>query len=130
MARKKDIGKESGVENNLESSSANEVEVETTPHDIEIIEDIEEKTEESTEEETKKTKKKARKDVVEQVTQEMESRIREIQAKLINLNTSLVFAIATSECKMRDRCEVFKYGREIAKVIKELQDLVKIRPRK
>jgi len=121
MAKKKKTQMKDNESSFAQNEATDEVTVESG-EDIEIFGEV-------GEEEVEKEKVAEVTDVAREITKKMEDRIRTIQTELINLNTSLVFAIATCECKMRDRCEVFKYGREIAKVIKKLQDIVKVRPK-
>jgi len=52
--------------------------------------------------------------------------LRELQTELINLNTKLVFAVATCECDKKDECDVYKNSKEIAKVLKRMQDVITV----
>jgi len=47
-----------------------------------------------------------------------------LQSDLININARLVFAVATCECEKRDECEIFQHAREVAKILKKMQDVV------
>ena len=53
----------------------------------------------------------------------------ELQSELIKLNTKLVFAVATCDCRERDSCEVFENAKEIAKILKKMQDMITITTR-
>lgn len=55
--------------------------------------------------------------------------IRELQTELINLNTKLVFAVATCECENSKNCEVYNNAKEIAKVLKKMQDVITVTTR-
>jgi len=52
--------------------------------------------------------------------------LRELQTELINLNTKLVFAVATCDCENKEECDVYKNSKEIAKVLKKMQDVITI----
>ena len=52
--------------------------------------------------------------------------LRELQTELINLNTKLVFAVATCDCEKKDECEVYNNSKEIAKVLKKMQDMITV----
>ena len=52
--------------------------------------------------------------------------IRELQTELINLNTKLVFAVATCDCEKKEECDVYKNSKEIAKILKKMQDMITI----
>lgn len=52
--------------------------------------------------------------------------LRELQTELINLNTKLVFAVATCDCKYADDCDLYKNSKEIAKVLKKMQDMIMV----
>jgi len=55
--------------------------------------------------------------------------VRELQTELINLDTRLVFAVATCECENKEECDVYKNSKEIAKILKKLQDVITVIPR-
>jgi len=57
---------------------------------------------------------------------EIPDELRELQSELINLNTKLVFAVATCECEKKEECEVYTNSKEIAKVLKKMQDMITI----
>lgn len=48
--------------------------------------------------------------------------LRELQTNLLNMNTKLVFEVATCECEKKEDCGVFLVSKEISKILKELQD--------
>ena len=52
--------------------------------------------------------------------------LRELQTELINLNTKLVFAVATCDCENKEECDVYKNSKEIAKVLKRMQDVITV----
>lgn len=52
--------------------------------------------------------------------------LRELQTELVNLNTKLVFSVATCDCKYADDCDLYKNSKEIAKVLKKMQDMIMV----
>jgi len=50
----------------------------------------------------------------------------ELQSELIKLNTKLVFAVATCDCEDKENCEVYENSKEIAKILKKMQDMITI----
>jgi len=76
-------------------------------------------------------KKKEEKDasesmVVSEAHAQVPEEFMELQGELIKLNTKLVFAVATCDCEKRDNCEVFENSKEIAKILKKMQDVITI----
>jgi len=59
-----------------------------------------------------------------QATPQVSEEFLKLQSDLINLNAKLVFAVATCECEKRDECEIFQHAREVAKILKKMQDVV------
>ena len=53
-----------------------------------------------------------------------------LQSDLININAKMVFAVATCECKDKEDCEIYQYAREVAKILKKMQDVVTSTSRK
>jgi len=62
------------------------------------------------------------KDAVLDIDPKIAEELRNIQAELLNYSTKLVFEVATCECEHKEHCGVFNMAREVAKVMKELQD--------
>jgi len=56
--------------------------------------------------------------------------LKELQTELINLNTKLVFAVATCECDKKENCEIYTNSKEIAKILKKMQDMITITTRR
>jgi len=50
----------------------------------------------------------------------------ELQSELIQLNTKLVFAVATCDCENKEKCDVYINSKEIAKVLKKMQDMITV----
>ena len=59
-----------------------------------------------------------------QVPPQVSEEFLKLQSDLININAKLVFAVATCECEKRDECEIFQHAREVAKILKKMQDVV------
>jgi len=66
------------------------------------------------------------KDVQAPIPDQVPEEFLELQSELIKLNTKLVFAVATCDCENRDNCEVYENSKEIAKILKKMQDMITI----
>ncbi len=77
-------------------------------------------------EEKKEGKETTESMVVSETPAQVQEEFMELQSELIKLNTKLVFAVATCDCEKRDNCEVFENSKEIAKVLKKMQDMITI----
>ena len=61
-------------------------------------------------------------ELIADIDSKLAEELRNIQAELLNYSTKLVFEVATCECGDREECGVFNIAKEIAKIMKELQD--------
>lgn len=60
----------------------------------------------------------------ETVVEPQAEELRDLQLELVNLNTKLVFAVATCDCEKKEHCELYQISKEVAKVLKEIQNVM------